>query len=354
MTTSIMNLPVGRKVFGFITRTLLLILLVLITCTCSGLKLTSGHQTFGSQTDYSSYSGKLVKQIYDPMECVTLRTDVLDFHLWHRERWLTWQPYPATHGMGYYQSLGLMPRRCLPIKWYPYQLITPSFSNRPRTEWTVQRPNLPTVYPQVSSPVVSSPPPPPTKPPRTNYEGLDTTIDWKNTGDNSYDGEKLKLLVHDESGKWEKPNNILNNWRVTKTTLRLGSRVIGKCMMGSTSNSLDKGGRNFKKLYDDSDVTLRETAMDRLAQDYIVCSYLWNGTTKDTLILMAYLYSIHQKNPLTGPDGGKIKLGVIEYWDNEVEGLKDDQDGLNEFYRQFPRTELNMLLEMSQNNLYLI
>ena len=24
--------------------------------------------------------------------------------------------------------------------------------------------------------------------------GLDTTIDWKNTGDNSYDGEKLKLL----------------------------------------------------------------------------------------------------------------------------------------------------------------
>ncbi len=38
--------------------------------------------------------------------------------------------------------------------------------------------------------------------------GLDTTIDWKNTGDNSYDGEKLKLLVHDESGKWERPNNI--------------------------------------------------------------------------------------------------------------------------------------------------
>jgi hypothetical protein len=87
--------------------------------------------------------------------------------------------------------------------------------------------------------------------------GLDTTIDWKNTGDNSYDGEKLSLLVHDESGKWERPDNILNNWRVTKTCLRLGSRIIGKCMMGSTSNSLDKGGSNFKKLYNDSDVTKR-------------------------------------------------------------------------------------------------
>ena len=68
--------------------------------------------------------------------------------------------------------------------------------------------------------------------PQEDLQGLDTTIDWKNTGDNSYDGEKLKLLVHDESGKWERPNNILNNWRVTKTTLRLGSRVVGKCMMG--------------------------------------------------------------------------------------------------------------------------
>jgi hypothetical protein len=84
--------------------------------------------------------------------------------------------------------------------------------------------------------------------------GLDTTIDWKNTDDNSYDGEKLLLLVHDESGKWIKPNNILNNWRVTKTCLRLGSRIIGKCMMGSTSNALDKGGNNFKKLYNDSNV----------------------------------------------------------------------------------------------------
>ena len=88
-------------------------------------------------------------------------------------------------------------------------------------------------------------------------DGLDTTIDWKNTDDNSYDGEKLLLLVHDESGKWIKPNNIQNNWRVTKTCLRLGSKVIGKCMMGSTSNSLSKGGENFKKLYDDSNIRNR-------------------------------------------------------------------------------------------------
>ena len=53
--------------------------------------------------------------------------------------------------------------------------------------------------------------------------------------------------VHDESGKWLNPNNILNNWRVTKTCLRLGSKIVGKCMMGSTSNALAKGGANFKE-----------------------------------------------------------------------------------------------------------
>jgi hypothetical protein len=90
-----------------------------------------------------------------------------------------------------------------------------------------------------------------------DVDGLDTTIDWKNTEDNSYDGEKLAFLAHDESGKWVKPNNILHNWRVTKTCLRLGSKIIGKCMMGSTSNALSKGGDNFKKLYEDSSISSR-------------------------------------------------------------------------------------------------
>ena len=182
-------------------------------------------------------------------------------------------------------------------------------------------------------------------------DGLDTTIDWKNTGDNSYDGEKLRLLVHDESGKWEKPNNILNNWRVTKTCLRLGSRVIGKCMMGSTSNSLDKGGENFKKLYNDSDVTKRNR----------------NGQTRSGLyslfIPMEWNYEgfidYHglpvfetPKEEVKGPHGEIIEYGVIEHWENEVDGLKGDQDALNEYYRQFPRTEEHAFRDETKNSLF--
>ena len=181
--------------------------------------------------------------------------------------------------------------------------------------------------------------------------GLDTTIDWKNTGDNAYDGEKLRLLVHDESGKWERPNNILNNWRVTKTTLRLGSRIIGKCMMGSTSNSLDKGGDNFKKLYNDSDVTQRNAngqTRSGLYSLFIPMEWNYEGYI-DSYGLPVFNTP---KKEVEDPHGVKITQGVIEYWNNEVEGLKEDQDGLNEFYRQFPRTTKHAFRDESKQSLF--
>jgi len=182
-------------------------------------------------------------------------------------------------------------------------------------------------------------------------EGLDTTIDWKNTGDNSYDGEKLKLLVHDESGKWLKPDNILNNWRVTKTCLRLGSRIIGKCMMGSTSNALDKGGDNFKKLYYDSDVTKRNRngqTSSGLYSLFIPMEWSYEGFI-DTYGLPVF---DTPKTPIKGVDGNWIEYGVIEHWQNEVDGLKSDQDGLNEYYRQFPRTEQHAFRDEAKQSLF--
>ena len=182
-------------------------------------------------------------------------------------------------------------------------------------------------------------------------EGLDTTIDWKNTGDNSYDGEKLKILAHDESGKWERPDNILNNWRVTKTTLRLGSRIVGKCMMGSTSNALDKGGDNFKKLYYASDVTKRNRngqTSSGLYSLFIPMEWNYEGFI-DTYGLPVF---IRNKTSIKGVDGYEITTGVIEHWENEVEGLKSDQDSLNEYYRQFPRTEQHAFRDETKDSLF--
>ena len=185
----------------------------------------------------------------------------------------------------------------------------------------------------------------------TEVDGLDSSIDWKNTEDNSYDGEKLLFLAHDESAKWTKPVNIKENWRVTKTCLRLGSKIIGKCMMGSTSNALSKGGQNFKDIYEDSNVLYRNA----------------NGQTKSGLYALfipmewnmegfidRYGMPVFRKpdNPVMGVDSSWIKNGAIDYWEAEVDSLKNDADALNEFYRQFPRTQSHAFRDESKQALF--
>jgi hypothetical protein len=185
----------------------------------------------------------------------------------------------------------------------------------------------------------------------SDIDGLDTTIDWKNTEDNSYDGEKLLFLAHDESGKWIKPNNILNNWRVTKTCLRLGSKIIGKCMMGSTSNALSKGGENFKKLYEDSNVSSRNANGQTKSGLYsLFIPMEWNMEG----FIDRYGMPVFKKpkETIIGVDGEDIVNGAIDYWDAEVESMKSDADALNEFYRQFPRTESHAFRDESKQSIF--
>jgi hypothetical protein len=122
-------------------------------------------------------------------------------------------------------------------------------------------------------------------------------------------------------------------------------------MMGSTSNALDKGGTNFKKLYNASDVNSRNR----------------NGQTRSGLyslfIPMEWNYEgfIDQygmpvfDNPdddVIGPDGELIDIGIIEHWKNEADGLKGDHDALNEFYRQFPKTTEHAFRDEAKGSIF--
>jgi len=52
------------------------------------------------------------------------------------------------------------------------------------------------------------------------------------------------------------------------------------------------------------------------------------------------------------PHGELIDIGVIDSWQNEADGLKDDQDALNEFYRQFPRTTEHAFRDETKNSIF--
>ena len=180
-----------------------------------------------------------------------------------------------------------------------------------------------------------------------DYFGIQ--VDADNDNDRRLVLEDFTLSLN--SGKWLAPNNIQHNWRVTKTCLRLGSRIVGKCMMGSTSNALDKGGSNFKKLYEDSDPRKKnENGQTKSGLYSLFIPMEWNFEG----YLDEYGHPVFDtpSKPVKGIDGRLIKIGVIEYWNNEVASLKSDSDSLNEFYRQFPRTESHAFRDESKASLF--
>ena len=169
-------------------------------------------------------------------------------------------------------------------------------------------------------------------------EALNTAIDWRNTDSNSYDGLKLRRLLHDESAKWKKPHNIRDNWSVTQTCLVLGRRVVGKCLMGSTANKLKEGGKEYKDLYYSSDVRERDD----------------NGRTKSgmySLFIPAYDnlegfideygHSVIRTpdSPVLGIDGEMVDIGARDYLENRRKALKSSSNDLSELKRQFPFSE---------------
>ena len=168
-------------------------------------------------------------------------------------------------------------------------------------------------------------------------EALNTIINWKNTTNNAYDGEKLHILYLDEAGKWERPTDIREAWRIEKTCLIVGRKIIGKALVGSTVNPMDKGGNQYKEIWRDSDPE------DRNA----------NGRTKTglyRLFIPAYeslegFFDKHgnpivddPEKPVQTIDGDYVDIGARTYLKNERDALKNDARELNEFIRQFPFT----------------
>jgi len=110
-------------------------------------------------------------------------------------------------------------------------------------------------------------------------------------------------------------------------------------------------GENFKKLYNDSDVTKRNRngqTKSGLYSLFIPMEWNYEGFIDN------YGMPVFENPPedCVGPHGDAIEVGVIEHWDNEVEGLKGDQDALNEFYRQFPRTEEHAFRDETKNSIF--
>ena len=192
-----------------------------------------------------------------------------------------------------------------------------------------------------------------TKNNKTSFRGdaLNTIINWKNTTNNAYDGEKCHNLFLDEAGKWEKPTDIREAWRIERTCLIVGRRIVGKAFVGSTVNPMNKGGEEYKGLWEDSNPNERNA----------------NGRTKSGLyriFIPAYealegFFDVYgnpvvkdPENPIDGLDGQPIDVGAKTFLQNERESLKSDPSELNEVVRQFPFTEEEAFRDSIEGSLF--
>jgi len=58
------------------------------------------------------------------------------------------------------------------------------------------------------------------------------------------------------------------------------------------------------------------------------------------------------EKPVLGVDNEMIDMGAIDFWQNEVDALKNSPDELNEHYRQYPRTENHAFRDESKASIF--
>ena len=138
---------------------------------------------------------------------------------------------------------------------------------------------------------------------------------------------------------------------VQRTCLLVGRKIVGKALVGSTVNPLDRGGRQYRELYYASDVNDRNE----------------NGRTKSGLygcFIPAYdalegffdMYGMpvidNPEKRILGLEGEYINLGSKTYLKNERKGLSGDSYELNEVIRQFPFTEAEAFRDSAKASLF--
>jgi len=184
-------------------------------------------------------------------------------------------------------------------------------------------------------------------------DALNSVINWKNTTNNAYDGEKLHMLYLDEAGKWEKPTDIREAWRIERTCLIVGKRVVGKALVGSTVNPMNKGGEEYRELWADSDPNERNQngrTRSGLYRIFIPAYDALEGffDVYGNAVVEDPAQSVH----IQGIDGEVVDQGSKTYLKNERSSFKNDPSELNEIIRQFPFTEDEAFRDSIEGSLF--
>lgn len=179
-------------------------------------------------------------------------------------------------------------------------------------------------------------------------EPLESWINFQPNVPIAYDGRKLHKYILDEAGKFEKgdPKAV---WDKVKMCLKMENLIIGKALITTTVEEMEKGGgAKFKKIWDDSDTAKRNNIGQTVSglvpffipakQNYLFGAYGESIVGDPTAQQQKYLYDKYIVNKKK-PDQAKAlsKMGAEELLSSEEKGIEDYYDRLS-FVRKYPNT----------------
>ena len=178
-------------------------------------------------------------------------------------------------------------------------------------------------------------------------KGLNNRAGWLPTAENSYDGRRLRTVILDEAAKVEEADISILFSKISETLIT-GASVVGKVLMFSTVNAMDKGGANFKSIWDDSDHTDEKytdgQTASRLKRFFIAgyrgvmgCVDQYGNSVVDTPTKEQTEFLKVVKDPTTGkPACPNSYIGAKEYRESRRKAFSKDPEKLAEEIRKFP------------------
>lgn len=172
---------------------------------------------------------------------------------------------------------------------------------------------------------------------KKSYEiALDSWIDFESSKEEAYDGDKLHRYIMDEAGKTTSAN-VYERWNIVKECFVQGRFVIGKALLTTTVEELDKkGGKWFHEIWRDSEYSVRDendqtkTGLYRFFKPAFYCYEGFIDEFGNPLIAEAQEYlerrrrnkdvpslaSEKRKYPFTPEDAFGVIMGA--YWEEDV------------------------------------
>jgi len=170
-------------------------------------------------------------------------------------------------------------------------------------------------------------------------EYLNTSVDWRNTKNGSYDSIKLDTYILDEIFKIESPNNVIVHLSMVAPTMMPNGRVVGKMLAGSTMGLFKKGGEQGLELIMGSLLSTRDEKTKKTVTGLYFHFLPAHENMEEFTDKYGKCWVEKPHYPVVNVFGDPITEGALDYL-LAIEAQKKKQSDMayNEQIRTYPRS----------------